>query len=101
MGFVRIEENPGHFHAAWEITLDTEKNSLAEVKERIAGVNKKSRKFDFFFHLHLRIMLCFQNNALSKTLQSVRMSLVEEKQLGNVVIESLKKYRDKERCKLF
>ena len=64
-------------------------------------MSKKSRKFDFLFHLHLGVTLHSETDALSKTLQSAKFSLVEGKRLGNFVIESLQKDRDKERFKLF
>ena len=58
------------------------KNPIADVKGRIVGVNKKSRKPDFCFRLQLGITFHSQTDSLSKTLQSVRMSLVEGKRLG-------------------
>ena len=78
-GFTRIGENLGDSFTLWETTLDTERNLIADVKGRIVGVNQKSRKFDFFFHLQLEITLHSQEGALSKTLQSARMSLIEGK----------------------
>ena len=100
-GFVRIDENLGYCFTLWEVTLDTERNLVADAKGRIVGVSKKGRKFDFYFHLQLAITSCGQINSLSKTLQSVRMSLVEGKHMGDVVIECLEKDRSDAHFKLF
>ena len=81
--------------------MDTEKKLVADVKGRIVGVHKKSRNFDFFFHLQLGVTMRSQTDSLSKTLQSVRMSLLEGKRMGDVVIECLEKDRSDDRFKLF
>ena len=76
------EKNLSYCFTLWEVTLDTERNLVTDVKGRIIGVNKKGRKIDFYFRLQLEITLCGQTDSLSKTLQSVRISLWKENAWG-------------------
>ena len=61
-GFVKIDENVGYCFTLWEVTLDTERNLVADAKGYIVGVSKKGRKFDFYFHLQLVITSCSQTD---------------------------------------
>ena len=91
--FVRIDKNLGYCFTLQEVTLDAERNLVANVKGRVIGVNKKGRNFYFYFHLQLAITLHGQNYSLSKSLQSIRIPLVEGKRMGDAVTECLEKDR--------
>ena len=75
--FVHISNNLEKLCNLWEDILSKEKGLKSDVKACIIGVNTKSRTFDFAFHLELSIMLFSQTDALSQTLQSSELTLLD------------------------
>ena len=101
LAFARIEENVNHLCKLWDNALDNDKGLPADVKARVIGVNKKSREFKFYFYLHLGILLDSQMDTLSLITQSKRMTLLEGKNLGALIVKHIKESRTESKFALF
>ena len=94
-----IAENYTVLLDTWCECLETTRNT--ETKARILGVQSQMCSFDFFYGIHLGVLILSHSDNLSKTLQRKDISASEGQAVTEMTVKTLQSVRSEKNFKLF